>query len=268
MERIAVFVDAGYFWVQVSHIVFGEKRSRDEIDLDADQMRKSLLDEVRKHFPGSTLLRIYWYDGLGTNESPSMQQKMIARLDDIKMRYGTRNSVGQQKGVDGLLMADLIALAQNKAISSALIISGDADLAPGISAAQMLGVRIHRLEIGGKEASSPILVEEVDRNSIWDQTDIEKFSRQKSEQACTECERENLDQQYIENISLEEIACECIKQMSPAERESIKDCISIPQIVDRKILYTARSMLNRMLTQEERVNLRKMILDTVKKEVA
>ena len=103
MEKVAVFVDAGYFWVQLSHIVYGERRRREEISLNARLMRESLLREVKKHFPESSLLRVYWYDGLGLNELPTEQHKSICCLDDIKMRYGTRNSVGQQKGVDGLL---------------------------------------------------------------------------------------------------------------------------------------------------------------------
>lgn len=75
MERVAVFVDAGYFWVQVSHLLFGEKRPRNEVSINAPLMRESLLAEVQKNFPEHSLLRIYWYDGLGTNEAPTEQHK-------------------------------------------------------------------------------------------------------------------------------------------------------------------------------------------------
>lgn len=43
LERVAVFVDAGYFWVQVSYILYGEKRPRENIYLDAKLMRESLI---------------------------------------------------------------------------------------------------------------------------------------------------------------------------------------------------------------------------------
>lgn len=124
LERVAVFVDAGYFWVQVSHILYGEKHPREDISLDAKLMRESLIREVKREFPDHSLLRIYWYDSLKIDGQQSSQHKTICRLDDIKMRYGTLNSRGQQKGVDGLLIADLINLAQNGAIGSALIVSG------------------------------------------------------------------------------------------------------------------------------------------------
>lgn len=133
LDRVAVFVDAGYFWVQSSYILYGETRPRENICLDAKLMRESLIREVKRQFPDHSLLRIYWYDGLKIDGQQSSQHKAICRLDDIKMRYGTLNSRGQQKGVDGLLIADLISLAQNGAIGSALIVSGDADLAPGVA---------------------------------------------------------------------------------------------------------------------------------------
>lgn len=263
MERVAVFVDAGYFWVQVSHLLFGEKRPRNEVSINAPLMRESLLAEVQKNFPEHSLLRIYWYDGLGTNEAPTEQHKMISKLDDIKMRYGTRNSFGQQKGVDGLLMADLIALAQNKAISSAMIISGDADLVPGISAAQMLGVRIHRLEISGQEASSPILCEEVDRNSEWNRVAIENFSSRAINTVALGSE-EKLDPQSTSKPSLDDIVVECISNMSNDDQEGIRKNFSIPSMIDKRILYTARVSLGRLLGDEEKKTLRKKIQDYIK----
>ena len=262
MEKVAVFVDAGYFWVQLSHIVYGERRRREEISLNARLMRESLLREVKKHFPESSLLRVYWYDGLGLNELPTEQHKSICCLDDIKMRYGTRNSVGQQKGVDGLLMADLIALSQNKAISSAIIISGDADLVPGISAAQMLGVRIHRLEISGQEASSPILCEEVDRNSEWPRNDIESFACEinKDNQDTPEYEKNN--QQLI---SLDNIACKFVSSLNSQDKDEIINKISIPPEKDKQLLFQAKVALQRRLSTEEKKELRRRVRQSLTK---
>ena len=175
MERVAAFVDAGYFWVQISHLLYGQREGRERIVLDARLMRESLLRQIREQFPESSLLRVYWYDGRGPNGQLSAQHRDIACLNDIKMRYGTLNGEGQQKGVDGLLMADMIALAQNRAITAALLVSGDADLTPGVSAVQMLGVRVHRLEMVNQVASSPVLSEEVDVNTVWPASEIESF---------------------------------------------------------------------------------------------
>ena len=63
MERVAAFVDAGYFWVQLSYLLYGEKRKREDILIDAPQMRESLIAAIHDQFSDCSLLRIYWYDG-------------------------------------------------------------------------------------------------------------------------------------------------------------------------------------------------------------
>lgn len=263
MERVAIFIDAGYFWGQLSQIVYGEPRNREEIALNYELMRESLLREVDKQFPGFSLLRIYWYDALGMNDLPSRQHKHLGRLDDVKMRYGTRNTYGKQKGVDGLLMADLIQLAQNKAITSAVIVSGDADLIPGVTAAQMLGVRVHRMEINGQEASSPALCEEVDRNSEWALTEIENFATANTDdyyygQVESSCEdAENLH-------TLAETAREFITQMSPDDRDSLNGRTTIPFEMDKKLLFLAKTTLGRLLYPDEKRELRNKFFELVK----
>lgn len=59
----------------------------------------------------------------------------------MKVRLGFVNSVGEQKGVDSLIVTDMIALARNRAISDAVLMSGDEDLRVGVQQAQELGVR-------------------------------------------------------------------------------------------------------------------------------
>lgn len=257
MERVAIFVDAGYFWVQVSHIIFGEKRNRDDIVLDAKSMRHSLLRETKKQFPNYALLRIYWYDGYGDNGLPTQQHKELSRLDDIKMRFGTRNKNGEQKGVDGLLMADLIVLAQNKAISSALIISGDGDLVPGINAAQTLGVRIHRLEINSYKASSPYLRECVDKNCVWDNKSIQEFAKNAS-LINDECEIKDSDSLLNEEdkSTLMFAARNFISSMTEEEKREILSQPSIPSAKDKILLYAAKQALARRLSPEEKIFLR------------
>lgn len=265
LERVAVFVDAGYFWVQVSYILYGEKRPRENISLDAKLMRESLIREVKREFPDHSLLRIYWYDSLKIDGQQSSQHKTICRLDDIKMRYGTLNSRGQQKGVDGLLIADLINLAQNGAIGSALIVSGDADLAPGVSAAQMFGVRVHRLEISGQDASPPILVEEVDRNYEWALSEIQNFARKAamdsdSEPTAHPGELENNQPASgASTPTLDDIARSFVDVLDDSERQILKETISIPPEFDRKLLFAAREGLKRFLGSEEKKVLRSKV---------
>ena len=54
---------------------------------------------------------------------------------------------GQQKGVDSLIIMDLIELARNHAISEAVLLSGDEDLRVGVQLAQSFGVRVHLLGV-------------------------------------------------------------------------------------------------------------------------
>jgi len=175
MRRVAVFVDAGYLWVQLSHIVHGKITGRNKVSIDYPRMREGLIAQVTAQFPGVNLLRIYWYDGPGQHgKTPG--HNSIEELDDIKLRLGTRNGVGDQKAVDGLIIADIIAMAQSKAISDSLLISGDADLTPGVAAAQGLGIRVHLLTMGPSNSTSPFLRAEVDCKAHWDDMEVKKFA--------------------------------------------------------------------------------------------
>jgi len=114
-----------------------------------------MLSEVEKQFGADChFLRVYWYDGPGTN-GKTTEHHAIDKLDDFKLRLGTRNGVGTQKGVDGLIIADLISLTQQRAITHAMLITGDSDITPGVVAAQGMGLRAHLLSLGSSVATSP-----------------------------------------------------------------------------------------------------------------
>lgn len=279
MERVAAFVDAGYFWVQLSYLLYGEKRRREDILIDAPRMRESLMNEIHSQFSDCSLLRIYWYDGRDPRGVVTEQHQALARLDDIKMRYGTLNAYGQQKGVDGLLMADLLALAQNRAITSAIILSGDADLAPGVGAAQMLGVRIHRLGINGQNASSPILLAEVDKNIEWPREAIESFVRKAEFQdariismpaaSYTSVDDEPAPLTDGENASapltdaqrhlLDLNATLFVASLSSAERYAVQLNHGIPPELDKRLLFQAKLTMRHFLSPEEKVLLRDLV---------
>lgn len=279
MERVAAFVDAGYFWVQLSYLLYGEKRKREDILIDAPQMRESLIAAIHDQFSDCSLLRIYWYDGRDPRGILTEQHQALARLDDIKMRYGTLNAYGQQKGVDGLLMADLLALAQNRAITSAIILSGDADLAPGVGAAQMLGVRIHRLGINGRSASSPILMAEVDKNVEWPREEIERFARKADFQnariistpgdySATEeddpaplTDGENAPEPMSDSTRrlLELNATLFVSSLSEVEKEAVNQHRALPLELDKRLLFQAKMILRHFLSSEEKTLLRALV---------
>jgi uncharacterized LabA/DUF88 family protein len=140
MDRVAVFVDAGYVFAQGSLLLTGRKLPRSEVTLAHEEAVKAF-GGFGTRVSGVPLLRVYWYDG--TSTGPTAQHLTLAHLQDVKVRLGFVNSVGEQKGVDSLIVTDMITLARNRAISDAVLVSGDEDLRVGVQQAQEFGVRVH-----------------------------------------------------------------------------------------------------------------------------
>lgn len=145
MNRFVVMVDAGYLLRQAIEIVSGRSSTfRAELDVtDPAGLVKALVDKSRStlDLASKELLRVYWYDGVMAN-GLTPQQKAIIDVDDVQLRAGTINGSGQQKGVDSLIVTDLIELTSHHAICDAVLVTGDSDLAVGIEIAQKRGVRV------------------------------------------------------------------------------------------------------------------------------
>ena len=121
VDRIAVFVDAGYLFAQGSVELHGEKLTRGELRLDHEAV-VAKLQAFAEQVSGLPLLRIYWYDG--TSQGPTSQHITLAGQTNVKIRLGFVNSVGQQKGVDSLIVTDIITLARNRAMAECVLLSG------------------------------------------------------------------------------------------------------------------------------------------------
>lgn len=177
MGRTAVFVDAGYLFARGSEAIAAQTQQRHRLLLDERKAVAALtaFAEARSQAPGS-LLRIYWYDAT-SSQGPNADHVRLAETDDVKLRLGVLNSFGQQKGVDSLVIADLIELARNRAIDTAVLMSGDDDLRVGVQVAQTFGVRVHLLGISGSggEAQSKLLVREADTWTRWSGEDVAAF---------------------------------------------------------------------------------------------
>ncbi len=266
MRRLAVFVDAGYFWVQAVHIVHGKKVGREQIIVNYPSLRSQFLDEVKRQFPDNDLLRIYWYDGPGL-QGKADSHVSVEALDDFKLRLGTRTGTGGQKAVDGLIIADLISLAQSKSISDALVVSGDADLTPGVQAAQGLGIRVHLLSMGPTNATSPYLRAEVDQKKHWDDSTIKKFISAKvvvpMGSPASPASISSVTAVTKAANPLEEAANSFFAGLQQQEKKMLTKTGSIPQHLDGALLMVARKLLGRSLTDTEkpllRTELRKLL---------
>jgi len=94
----------------------------------------------------------------------------------VKVRLGFINSAGQQKGVDSLIVTDLIELARQKAICDALLLSGDEDVRVGVQIAQNYGVRVHLLGIAPSRSNQAVqLLQEADTTQEWESAKIGSF---------------------------------------------------------------------------------------------
>ena len=178
MNRTAIFIDAGYFFAQGSNCLTGEKQVRGDLLLNIDKLLEAL-EKFSTKITGVPLLRIYWYDG--TSMGPTPQHLALAIKPNVKLRLGFVNAVGQQKGVDSLIVTDMITLARNKAMSDAVLLSGDEDLRVGVQQAQEYGVRVHLLGICQHQShpqrynQSLFLLHEADSTYIWTSKEISLF---------------------------------------------------------------------------------------------
>lgn len=173
MDRVAVFVDAGYLFAQGSKELCGEKLLRGQVAIDHEAVvaaLKAFSEDISK----LSLLRIYWYDG--TSQGPTSQHIALAEQTNVKVRLGFVNSFGQQKGVDSLIVTDMITLARNRAMAECILLSGDEDLRVGVQQAQEYGVRVHLLGIRPARGSQSIfLLQEADETHQWETSDLEAF---------------------------------------------------------------------------------------------
>lgn len=153
MRRAAIFVDAGYFYSQASYSAFGSNKPRSEIVGNESHLVNAATALAREVLPVDTeLLRTYWYDA-AADGLPTPSQASIGNLPAVKLRLG-RLVNSRQKGVDALIVKDLMVLAQERTITHAFLLSGDEDLRDGVLYAQDRGVVVWLLGIKGNKGAS------------------------------------------------------------------------------------------------------------------
>ena len=245
--RNAIFVDAGYVFGQGGVSLSGATIPRPQLQLNEAEIVNQLKSIAVAG--GMPLLRIYWYDGARTGMT--LEQSTLADMPDVKVRLGSINSAGQQKGVDSLLVTDLIDLARNQAIADAYIVTG-INLEPA-------GVSLN-----------PQLRQEADTVHEIPKVDVAKFLQTKVPP--TPVLSISASAQGV--VTLDSAAKQAIKTvfstMSPADLQKMKTAASpasgIPAEYDRKVLGTCRSLLGRELTSDERRKMRDLILDWLKQQ--
>ncbi len=276
MRRVAVFVDAGYFFAQGSTALTGARQEQRHADLDQERLLDALKSLAFQKSGHRNLLRIYWYDGVPRG-GPTAQQQNMAEADNVKLRLGLINQYGQQKGVDSLIVTDLVDLSRNKAISDAVLLSGDEDVRIGVEIAQSLGVRVHLLGIAPSRGSQArTLLSEVDTKTEWGKETVAEFltfgqsrvSGDATELAVEDSGSAESDPEPI----FRQVVAELIKASPDADisacRDSLRLSDRVPQPYDGRLLATCRTHLGRDLTGPEGSRLRDIFRANVDEEIA
>jgi uncharacterized LabA/DUF88 family protein len=272
MDRVAVFVDAGYLFAQGSVALCGQKQPRGGLILDhekAAQAFESLAIKISK----LPLLRIYWYDG--TSTGPSSQHLALAHQPRVKVRLGFVNSVGEQKGVDSLVVTDMINLARNRAMAEALLLSGDEDLRVGVQQAQEFGVRVHLLGIKPSRGSQSLfLLQEADSTHEWDKPDLDPFLSVRTLPAAASpppttapAGASAIDQDPLTQVA-ESLAREIPEAELPALILSIKTGGQVPKDIDSRLLAKSRSRLKTTLDSTQKKQVRGAFLRVCESRLA
>jgi uncharacterized LabA/DUF88 family protein len=274
VERVAIFIDAGYLFAAGSESIAGSKRPRSAIKLDHVKALR-ILKDFAEDATGSKLLRIYWYDG--TSSGPTTEQLAIAYSENAKLRLGFVNTHGQQKGVDSLIVTDMITLARNGAMTDAILLSGDEDVRVGVQQAQEHGVRVHLLGIAcGQQNQSAFLRQEADCGHLWHADDLLKFmsvdEKPKSAAPALPTPQASRAASQVSSVlttkkQLEAAVNEVIGEMLPVEIKAIAEAASafnIPRDADRKLLLAAKKIVGGLLSKPDCRQLRGMFVDACK----
>ena len=261
MRRVAIFVDAGYLYAAGSVALYGQNMPRVRVALKRDETIANLQATADDKSGGASLLRIYWYDAVPPR-GPSAEQRHISDMDNVKLRLGTITPRGQQKGVDSLIVTDLLELARNRAVSDAVLLSGDEDVRIGVQIAQSLGVRVHLLGIEPSRGNqSRALMQEADTTTEWNKSRLEAIlSLRPDFGAATENDpRTRSDSNFQTEEAMNQVVAALIDSLSPDEIRSIANIAPndmIPWQYDRWLIVRASNLTGSSLNPTERYHLR------------
>ena len=270
MTYAAVFVDAGYLYTGGAVALTGSAQNRPRLTLRQQETVEKLKATANQQARGTPLLRIYWYDGLRGGR-PSSEQEGLAYTDSVKLRLGVV-SAGRQKGVDSLIITDLIELARNHAISDAVLLSGDEDLKVGVQIAQSFGVRVHLIGIEPSRGNqSRFLMQEADTTTEWSKDDIEGILSITPDTAWSPgtTQPQAGVSEGVEDKVLDEVAGEIANRLGPADLNTVAETLAtdaswIPREYDSSLLVTAAERIGRELSESEKRRARNKFKEAVR----
>jgi hypothetical protein len=143
VDRCALFVDASYLLADGALAVHGT-RHRDSVSWDYSGLLK-FLSGLSRDRSGLPLLRCYWYEATVEGRR-TPEHDTLADLPGLKLRLGKMRP-GRREGVETQMHRDLTTLGRNGAITDAIVVSGEEDLAEVVAEVQDLGIRVILMHI-------------------------------------------------------------------------------------------------------------------------
>lgn len=155
VDRVEIFVDTSYLLASFYNSWTTGARAQLEIDLPA--VTEHLNNVVTKKLD-LPVFRQFWYDGI-PDSGPHRYQRTLRHIDGVQLRAGQLIEWGDrrtQKGVDTRLVADMVLHAVRGHVNEIVLVSGDADMIPGVQVAIEHGVRVHLIGFGWDSMSNSL----------------------------------------------------------------------------------------------------------------
>lgn len=155
LERTLVYVDTSY--LLASFYNSWETGARGQLEIDLREV-VHVLDRMITQQLGQPVQRQLWYDGI-PESGPHRYQRSLRTIDGVQLRAGQLIEWGDrrtQKAVDTRLVADMVLAGVRGQASDMVLVSGDADMLPGVAEASNSGVRVHLYGFGWDSMSSAL----------------------------------------------------------------------------------------------------------------
>lgn len=155
LERTQIFVDTSY--LLASFYNSWEIGARAQLEIDLPEVVATLGQMVQQQL-GQQVHRQLWYDGI-PDTGPHRYQRALRTCDGVQLRAGQLIEWGErrtQKAVDTRLVADMVLSGVRREFTDIVLVSGDADMIPGVQEAVNAGVRVHLYGFGWDSMSSAL----------------------------------------------------------------------------------------------------------------
>jgi len=155
LERTQIFVDTSY--LLASFYNSWEIGARAQLEIDLPAVVRTLGTMVTEQFE-QPVHRQFWYDGI-PDTGPHRYQRALRTCDGVQLRAGQLIEWGErrtQKAVDTRLVADMVLTSVRQEVTDIVLVSGDADMIPGVQEAVNHGIRVHLYGFGWDSMSSAL----------------------------------------------------------------------------------------------------------------